>query len=105
SSLTGTAKSEGIRMTTPLKIGLAAACLVVVAILIAVDQSGLRKEDPIPQTSSGIPQAVLLPPISVAPQQAQEAMICPAVPTHAPETADKKATVSRNAGVETGEKA
>jgi nucleoid-associated protein YgaU len=66
-------------ITTPLKIGIAAACLVVVAVLIAVDQSRLRKDDsttPIPGVD--IPQAVLPPPVLAAPAKAEEPVICPA---------------------------
>ena len=68
-------------LTTPLKIGIAAACLVVVAVLIAVDQSRIRKDDAVSAPAAGFdtPQAVLQPPPSLIPAKAEEAVICPAV--------------------------
>ena len=73
-------------LTTPLKIGFAAACLVAVAIWIAVDQSSLRKEDPL--SASATPQAVLTPPMvaagTIVPGRAESPVICPAAAAPAP---------------------
>jgi nucleoid-associated protein YgaU len=82
-------------MTTPLKIGLAAACLVVVAVLIAVDQSRLRKDEtPAPAPSIDIPQAVLQPPLTLLPApKAEDAAIRPAVPA-IPKPEEKKVEAS-----------
>jgi nucleoid-associated protein YgaU len=87
-------------LTTPLKIGFAAACLVAVAIWIAVDQSSLRKEDP--ASAPATPQSVLTPPLvaagTIVPARTDASGIGPALPAAAPapaaakpETADAKA--------------
>jgi nucleoid-associated protein YgaU len=86
-----------LTLTTPLKIGLAAACLVAVAIWIAVDQSSLRKEDP--PSAPAAPQAVLSPPLvaagTVVPARVETPLICPAVA--APEGQPTKAPVKAEA--------
>jgi len=90
-------------LTTPLKIGFAAACLVAVAIWIAVDQSSLRKEDPL--SVSATPQAVLTPPMvaagTIVPGRAESPVICPAVAAPAadvkPVAADAKPAAEKPA--------
>jgi nucleoid-associated protein YgaU len=67
-------------LTAPLKIGLAAACLVVVAILIAVDVARTRAKDepaPAPAASTALVQA--LPPAFQPPMPVAEPVICPPV--------------------------
>ncbi len=67
-------------LTTPLKIGFAAACLVAVAIWIAVDQSSLRREDS-PLSAAATPQAALPPPMvaagTIVPARSEAPVICP----------------------------
>jgi len=74
-------------LTAPLKIGFAAACLVAVAIWIAVDQSSLRREDSV-LYAPATPQAVLPPPMvapgTIIPGRAETPQICPAVATTTP---------------------
>ena len=76
-----------LNLTTPIKIALAAACLVVVAIIIAVDVARTRgKEEPAPQAAvstsviEALPPAFQPPkPVDAAPAKpAAEPVICPA---------------------------
>ncbi|HVE43413.1 MAG TPA: LysM peptidoglycan-binding domain-containing protein [Planctomycetota bacterium] len=94
-------------LTTPLKIGFAAACLVAVAIWIAVDQSSLRREDA-PLSVSATPQAVLPPPMvaagTIVPGRSDAPVICPSpaappaeVPTAKAEAAAPKPEVEKPA--------
>ena len=76
-----------LNLTTPIKIALAAACLVVVAIIIAVDVARTRgKEEPAPQAAAvsttvieALPPAFQPPkPVEAAPAKpASEPVICP----------------------------
>jgi nucleoid-associated protein YgaU len=79
-------------LSTPLKIGFAAACLVLVAVWIAVDQSSLHKEDAL--SAPATPQAVLPPPMvaagTVVPGHSETPLICPAVAPAAPVQATSK---------------
>jgi nucleoid-associated protein YgaU len=72
-----------LNLTTPLKIGLAAACLVVVAIIIAVDVARTRgAETPVAQPSAAAATAIVeaLPPAFQPPKPSADAVICPAPP-------------------------
>jgi nucleoid-associated protein YgaU len=71
-----------LNLTTPLKIGLAAACLVVVAIIIAVDVARTRgAEAPVAQPPAAATALVeALPPAFQPPKPSAEAVICPAPP-------------------------
>jgi nucleoid-associated protein YgaU len=79
-------------LTTPLKIGFAAACLVAVAIWIAVDQSSLRREDaPTPAAAPAMMTPPLVAAGTVVPVRSETPLICPAVAAPAaPEAAPKK---------------
>src|SRR5687767_15620517 len=67
-------------LTTPLKIGIAAACLVAVALWIAIDQSSLRRDE-VALTAAATPQAALPPLVvpanTVLPGRPEPAVICP----------------------------
>jgi len=78
-------------LTTPLKIGLAAVCLVVVAVLIAIDQSRLQqKEEPasVAPAAAALTQAALPQALPVLPAKPEDSLICPSAPPA--DTADKK---------------
>ena len=84
-------------LTAPLKIGVAAACLVLVAVWIAVDQSSLRKEEALSAPAAA--PAVLPPPMvaagTIVPGRSETPLICPAVATPAPgEAASKPASAT-----------
>jgi len=69
-----------LSFTTPIKIGLAAACLVVVAIIIAVDVARTRgKEEPAPAPVASTAMVEALPPAFQPPKPATAvpAVICP----------------------------
>jgi len=84
-------------LTTPLKIGFAVACLVAVAIWIAVDQSSLRREDPA-LSASATPQAALTPSLvaagTIVPGRTETPVISPAVATTPAEVAAPKPEVA-----------
>ena len=71
-----------LNLTTPLKIGLAAACLVVVAVIIAVDVARTRgAEAPVAQPPAAATALVeVLPAPFQPPKPSAEAVICPAPP-------------------------
>jgi len=90
-----------LSFTTPLKIGIAAACLVAVAVIIAVDVARTRGKDepvPIPATMPMSSMVEVLQPAYPAPKPAApaEALICPtpaepaAKPAPAPEPVKEK---------------
>ena len=81
-------------LTTPLKIGIAVACLVGIAAIIAVDQVRLQRRESMTITTSVAPAAqTALPPV-VAPAAAPaapvvaapaaETVICPSPAAEAP---------------------
>ena len=82
-------------VTTPLKISLAAACLVAVAIWIAVDQSTLHKDEALtaPPTA-GAPQTAVAPllgtPSPLPAAATASPTICPAVPAEEKKAAAPK---------------
>ena len=58
-------------MMTPIRIGIAVACLVGVAILIAVDLGNSRKQpDPVPAASPSVPLTAPPPPVLPPAQRA-----------------------------------
>jgi nucleoid-associated protein YgaU len=71
-----------LSLTTPIKIGLAAACLVVVAIIIAVDVARTRgAETPVAPAPAATALVEALPPAFQPPKAATDAVICPAPTT------------------------
>lgn len=73
-----------LNLTTPLKIGLAAACLVVVAVIIAVDVARTRGvETPVAAAPAAAALVEALPPAFQPPKPTGEAVLCPA-PTSLP---------------------
>jgi LysM repeat protein len=68
---------------TPIRIGIAVACLVGVAILIAVDLGNNRKEAPAPAVAPATPlppPTPILPAAPVASASPDRAVLCPEPP-------------------------
>jgi nucleoid-associated protein YgaU len=91
-------------LTTPLKIGIAVACLVGIAAIIAVDQVRLQRRESMTITTSVAPAAqTALPPV-VAPvaapvvaPPAAETVLCPAPAAEAPAKPAAPAPVKESA--------
>jgi len=67
-----------LSLTTPIKIALAAACLVVVAIIIAVDVARTRgREEPAAPPPAATAFVEALPPAFQPPKPSGDAVICP----------------------------
>src|SRR5262245_33699700 len=83
-----------LNLTTPIKIGLAAACLVVVAIIIAVDVARTRgKEEAAPAPAPAAALVEAYQPALQPPKPAAEPVICPT--PAAPETPKPVAPVAQ----------
>ena len=65
-------------LTTPLKIGIAVACLVGIAAIIAVDQVRLQRRESMTITTAAPTVQTALPPVVVAPAPAEPVICVPA---------------------------
>jgi nucleoid-associated protein YgaU len=91
-------------MITPLRIGIAVACLIGVAILIAVDLGNGRKESPAPAVAPATPPPPVAPAAPVVSAAPERPVLCPepapkeSEPAVRPEGEEKTADAAKPSG-------